>query len=208
LSERGRKANDREKRVGTAGRWRANKPFASLYRRFRRAANRHDAEAVTALIREHPVLRDYEGDAGSLVDVLDREAPELLEAAFEAGLSPDAGMEAPCQTFLQHAVAEGEIEKVRLALRYGANPERRNNMDEVALGYACSWGQLEVAKLLVEAGADVNAIEETPDTGYRNTPLDCTRNYPEIAAYLRSKGAKRLHEIEGGPAAAADDRPE
>jgi hypothetical protein len=173
------------------------KPLASLYRQFRCAAGRRDGETLAALIRQHPALRDHEGDAGSLVDILDGEAPELLDTAFDAGLHPDAGMESPCQTFLQHAVAEEEIEKVRLALRYGANPDRRNDWGEVALGYACSWGQLEAAKLLVEAGADVNAIEERAETGDRRTPLDSTRNYPEIAEYLRSKGAKHLHEIDG-----------
>src|SRR5439155_22293592 len=127
---------------------------------------------------------------GSWVDLLNREAPELLELAFQAGLHPDAGQEGSAVTLLQGAAAEGEIEKVRLALRYGADPELRNDWGEVALGYACSWGQFEVVKALVEAGADVNAIEDNPETGYRSTPLDSTGQYPEIAEYLRALGAR------------------
>jgi hypothetical protein len=48
----------------------------------------------------------------------------------------------------------------------------------------------------VEAGAEVNAIEERAETGRRNTPLDCAGQYPEIVEYLRSAGAKRLEELE------------
>ena len=49
------------------------------------------------------------------------------------------------------------MEKVRLAIRYGADLEARNDEGEVALGYACSYGQLEAARLLVEAGFTVTA---------------------------------------------------
>jgi len=200
VAKRDGQSDDREKRDVGSSRPHRPESLPRLYRQFRRAASRRDGGTVAALIRAHPALRDYDGEAGSLVDVLDSEAPELLEAAFEAGLSPDAGSEAPCQTFLQLAVAEGDLGKVRLALRYGADPDRRNDWGEVALGYACSWGQLEAAKLLVDAGADVNIVEERAETNDRRTPLDCTRNHPEIARYLRSKGAKHFHELETTPA--------
>jgi ankyrin repeat protein len=67
---------------------------------------------------------------------------------------------------------------------------------ELALAYAFSKGQLEAVQILVEAGAQVNAVEENPETGYRNTTLDCTSQYPEIAQFLRSRGALHLHELE------------
>ncbi len=185
--------------------------LARQYRRFVRAARRADAKAVTSLIRDYPDLHNYERGNGSLVEILHGDAPALLEAAFQAGLSPDAGAGPPHQTLLQHAAGEGNLDLLRLLIRYGANPEGRNDWGEVALGYACSWGQLEAVKILVEAGADVNAIEEGPETRGRSTPLDSTRNHPEIAEYLRSKGAKYLSEIEGngedGQAEPAGERP-
>jgi hypothetical protein len=69
---------------------------------------------------------------------------------------------------------------------------------ETALGYACSWGHLGVVKLLVDAGVDVNAVEHDPEDAFRNTALDCCSQQPEIGAFLRSVGAKRLAEMEGG----------
>jgi hypothetical protein len=165
------------------------------YECFWRAAERHDRETVLAVICAHPELHDYEGEAGSLVEILDREAPELLEPAFQAGLSPEAGVERPIQTFLQKAAAEGDLERLRLGLQYGADVEKRNDWGEVALGYACSHGQLTAVRMLVEAGADVNAIEERVETGLRNTPLDCTGGHPEIAVYLRAHGAGTYAEF-------------
>jgi hypothetical protein len=164
------------------------------YRRFWRAAEDHDGELVVQLLRECPELHDYVGEAGDLVHVLDRDAPELLERAFEAGLSPDAGGEPPRQTLLQRAAGSGDIPLAELALRFGADTEKRNSSGELALGYACSWGHLDVVRVLVDAGAQVNAIEEDPETGYRCTPLDCARD-PRIIEYLHSKGAKRLDEL-------------
>jgi len=167
-----------------------------LYWRFYRAVRKHDTDTVVSVITAHPQLHRFSGQAGTLLEILDRHAPQLLEPAFQAGLSPDAVSESPCQTLLQTAACAGQLEMLRLLLRYGVDTETRNHSGEVALGYACSWGQLGAVKLLVEAGADVNAVEEDPESGYRNTPLDCTHNYPEISAYLRSKGAKHLDELD------------
>jgi ankyrin repeat protein len=168
-----------------------------LYLRFYRAACRRDAETVAALVRDHPELHDYKGQAGGLLDVLVYKAPELMETALQAGLSPDSGT-AIGSTLLQSAAADGDLERLRLLIRYGADLERRNAEDEVALGYACAYGHLEAARLLIEAGADVNAVEVSPENGVRFTPLDaCLHKYPELVEYLRSQGAKRSDELDG-----------
>lgn len=166
-----------------------------LYWRFYKAARRGDAERVAALVRDHPDLHSYLGEAGGLMDILYRYAPAHLEGALEAGLSPDACTNYST-TLLQAAACYGDLDLLRLLICHGADLERLNEDGEVALGYACTWGQLEAVKILVEAGANVNAIEADPETGYRNTPLDCTCRYPEIAAYLRSCGAKHLNELD------------
>jgi ankyrin repeat protein len=169
-----------------------------LYRSFRRALKHKDAAALSGVIQNNPSFHAHVGRWGSLVLELDAEAPELLEIAFLAGLSPDSGQADCRQTFLQKAAGDGDAEKVRLAIRYGANLDRRSSRGETALGYACSWGHLEVVRLLVEAGADVNTIEHDPEDDFRNTALDCCRGKPEIEQYLRSKGALTIAEIERG----------
>ncbi|MGV3721493.1 MAG: ankyrin repeat domain-containing protein, partial [Actinomycetota bacterium] len=155
-----------------------------------------DGQTIVSLIRGNPELHGFVGRSGTLVEIIDREAPELLEAALAAGLCPDGEPEPTCQTLLQKAACEGDLERVRLFLRYGADPQKRNDIGELALGYACSWGQLGAVKLLVEAGAEVNAVEEDPTSGRRNTPLDCAHRSPEIVEYLRSRGAVRLEELD------------
>jgi ankyrin repeat protein len=171
-----------------------------MYLQFVRAAESKDAEMLTRLISEHPELHAFEGDDGSLIDVIRYNYPEFIESAFAAGISPDSGPSAQHQTLLQHAVCENKLELVRLCLRYGADVERRNSEGETALGYAASWGSLDAVKLLVEAGADVNAIEGKKKDCY-STALDSTYfsdpayDRPEIRAFLREHGAKRCSEL-------------
>ena len=148
------------------------------------------------LLRKHVELHRFQGDGGTAVEVIVSEAPELLTLAFAAGLHPDDLSEPSHQTLLQHAAAEGDLDRLELLLCYGADPEKQNKSGEVALGYACSWGQLAATRRLVEAGAKVNVVEEDPATGYRNTPLDCAHRFPEIVEYLRRVGAKHLEELE------------
>lgn len=123
----------------------------------------------------------------------------MLETAFTAGLSPDAGQgDEETQTFLQAAAADGDRHMVDLALRFGAQVDKRNHRGETALGYACSWGHFPVVKLLVEAGAEINALETDPEDGISTTALDaCTSasSTAEIGEYLRSLGAKKAHEL-------------
>jgi hypothetical protein len=166
----------------------------ALYRAFLRAARRRDAAGITELIVHHPELHDYSGHEGGLVWFLGSNAPELLEAAFKAGLSPDSGDILP---FLHRATAEGNREWVQLALQYGADLEKRNSDGETALGYAVAYMHLDILRMLLDAGADVNGIE-TPEDGSRNTPLDLCGERPEkreLAELLRSVGGKTYSEL-------------
>jgi hypothetical protein len=178
----------------------------NTYLQFVRAAEAKDADALIRLIRQHPELHAYEGDDGSLLDVIRYNCPECFEAAFVAGLSPDSGSSTPHQTLLQHAVCESDLELVRLCLRHGADVERRNCEGETALGYAASWGSLDAVRLIVEAGAAVNAIEGAQEGCY-STALDSTcssdptYDRPQIRDYLREHGARRYSELSPSPSA-------
>jgi len=48
---------------------------------------------------KHPELHDYENDDGSLLNVIYHNCPEHVEAAFQAGLSPDCGSKSSTKHF-------------------------------------------------------------------------------------------------------------
>jgi len=168
----------------------------NAYHQFVQAANVRDGNALICLIQEHPELHSYEGENGFLLDIIESRCPEFFEMAFQAGLHPDSSP----ASLLQVAATQSDLALVRLCLQYGADIERRNSEGETALGYAVSWGSLEVVKLLVESGAEVNAIEGCAGQ-YLSTALDsaCSDdpkyNRPEIRAYLCERGAKRYSEL-------------
>ena len=156
---------------------------AKLFRAFKRSVKAGDAESVAALLRDHPEIHTFEDDGGGALSVLYHDGPQLFEIAFVAGLSPDSTTVITLP-LLHKAAADNNAALVALALRYGADIERRSDEGESALGFAVSWASLDLIRVLVEAGADVNGVEESPD-GFRTLPLNgCTQ--PEIEAYLRS----------------------
>jgi len=175
------------------------KPLSAeaFYKSVLAATRLRDRKGIAVLIEGYPHFHDLEGEDGSLVEVLDREGLELLETAFEAGLSPDAGRrDEIVQTFLQKAASSGDTQRLALAIRFGADLERRNEDNETALAYACAWDQMACVRLLVEAGADLNAVERPPDIPVGGfTALDSCQTKPEIADYLRAHGAKRYDEL-------------
>ncbi len=181
----------------------------NTYLQFVRAAEANDEATISRLIREHPELHGFEGDEGGLLDLLRHNCPELFAAAFAAGLSPDAGCPTPNHTLLQHAVCESDLELVGLCLRHGADVERRNCEGETALGFAVAWASLDTVRLLVEAGADANALEPLPN-GEFATALDAAfccdpvSDRSEIRTYLLNHGAKRYSELPPSPGQAGN----
>jgi ankyrin repeat protein len=87
-----------------------------------------------------------------------------------------------------YAAQEGRLDVVRYMLDRGAaiNHLIGGRVRCQALAGAAIWGHLEVAKLLVEREAEVNAVWA------EMTPLDRAEQHgrEEVAAYLRSVGGK------------------
>ena len=85
---------------------------------------------------------------------------------------------------LYEAAESGDIEAVKQHLADGTDIELKcTGCGGTALGHAARHGHKEIAELLVENGADVNA--EITSGNYRgNTPLDWTKNQ-ETADILR-----------------------
>lgn len=89
---------------------------------------------------------------------------------------------------IHNAARAGDLAKVKALI--GKNPGLINSRDkngQTPLHIAASWDDGEIARFLVEKGADINA----PDNN-SNTPLFCavSTGSKNVAAFLEKKGAK------------------
>src|SRR4029453_3650975 len=92
------------------------------------------------------------------------------------------------------ATRKGDAAGARKLLDEGVDVNTRFRYDRTALSYACDRGHLEVVKLLLERGADVNV----KDTFYNATPLTWAvgpaaprkPQHAEIVGLLLRSGAK------------------
>lgn len=67
---------------------------------------------------------------------------------------------------LGNAIIQGQIEKVKLLLSRGANPNSRDKMNRTPLLWASSTGNVEVTKVLLDTGrVDLNCTDD-----YNQTP--------------------------------------
>ena len=116
---------------------------------------------------------------------------QMLPWLLAQGVHPDCRLHPDDGTPLMAAVAGGDLEAMRLLLDHGADPNARNENNELPLGFACSYGQWDAAQLLVERGANVNGIE---DEGM--THLDYVTDERGIHV-LRALGGLRHDELDG-----------
>ncbi|MEM9163751.1 MAG: ankyrin repeat domain-containing protein [Cyanobacteria bacterium P01_F01_bin.4] len=109
-----------------------------------------------------------------------REPPDLSVRA-----SPAISTPAPARPPLIEATLAGDVEAVRSQLQTGTDPNVVYNTN-TALTYAARDGFTDIARLLIDAGADVNWID-----GEGVTPLILAafKNHPELTGLLLDHGA-------------------
>jgi ankyrin repeat protein len=99
---------------------------------------------------------------------------------------------------LENAAITGNVEVIKTLITIGINVDLKDDEKRTALMHAASRGQLEAVKLLVEAGADVNACSwktgETPllnaaDAGEKEV-YDYL--YPLVSDDIRRRGEREL----------------
>lgn len=149
----------------------------------------------------------HNGNLEAAEHLLKRGAPVTLSTALCLGRWADVERLARTATLREKqdvfvlAALKGKAEALRRMLALGVEPttvSAQTQSHGTALHHAVWSGSLEAVKVLVEAGADLNRR----DTAYNGTPLgwadhalqgqkkDSEKQYREIAAYLREKGAK------------------
>jgi len=148
-----------------------------------------------------------------------RDPLPLIKKMLDAGADPNAVINSTPRarmregsprivhaTALMRAALAGDVELVKLLLAHKADPHIASSDRETSLMAACGTGfingyhrqhtpaeRLEVVKLLVELGENVNAAD-----GYGITPLMVAANLGdiEVVKYLISKGADlKAHDL-------------
>ena len=91
---------------------------------------------------------------------------------------------------LIHAVHSGSVEIVKLLVSEGVTNVNVKDCDHhTALGVAAKFGHIDIAKFLLENGAEVNAVL------FKKTALDLVVKSPKIEGLLKSYGAKKANEL-------------
>lgn len=104
------------------------------------------------------------------------------------GWMPLAALAGELEELLWKAARQGDAATVQALLAKGVDVNTKFRYGATALSYACDRGHVEVVKVLLEHGADVNV----KDTFYNATPLSWAafKGHIEVIRLLLSKGAE------------------
>ena len=91
------------------------------------------------------------------------------------------------------ASRKGDVAALKALLDKGVNVNAKTRYGATALSYACDKGHVEVVRLLVERGADVNS----KDTFYGEVPLGwaLSHDHVQVIKLLLDKGATGIERV-------------
>ena len=112
-----------------------------------------------------------------------------MRLCLALGASPN-GTVAGTGPALTSAAAAGRIDSVRFLLAHGSDINIQNKWGMTPLMEASSYGHLEMARALLDAGADPNAISQGFEAGATALSVSAAQKHPDITDLLLSRGAK------------------
>lgn len=124
------------------------------------------------------------------------ENTEILEMCLSAGINANIS-DADGRTPLVYAVETGLRDSVKILLDQGANPDMVTGSNDTPLLLAAEYDYIPIAGLLIEAGADVNAVSsktgDTPlMTAVRKGSLDMMKALIAMGADINTVGAENV----------------
>jgi ankyrin repeat protein len=140
-------------------------------------------DAVAAALEANPHVFEQQSDTTPFTAVVKAGHRDMLHMLLAKGVRvPDTLTH--CQTYLWHAP-----DLTRILLEHGMNPNLPNWQRITPLHHIAREGNVEKAKLFLEFGADIHAIDEE----YRSTPLGWAARHGCVAMvnYLLQQGADR-----------------
>lgn len=150
------------------------------------------------LARNPEMLNWLDGGISLLFYTVWSQQYEIALWMLQHGADPDLMTEGG-DTPLINAAANNDLKFAMLFLDFGAEIDRASSRFETPLGYACSYGAVDVVRLLCERGAFVNGTEGWGNSYLRSvtwalqgTPVDPKQ--VEIEQILLSHGAVIIEE--------------
>ena len=147
------------------------------------AAARGDQEGVRASVAGGLDSLDEQG-LTPLVLAIQNGHPECVELLLQLGANPNAGN----WTALHEAALMGDVASTQALLQHKADPNRREKQNRgTPLHVACFQGHLEICRLLLRAGAQINLRD-----GEGLTPLFHAKDqgFGELVKFLKASGAR------------------
>ena len=109
---------------------------------------------------------------------------EIVKLLVSEGVTSDWGGRA-----LLAAICSGWDEIVKLLVSEGLTDVNAKDCKHTVLGAAAKFGHIDIAKCLLENGAEVNAVL------FKKTALDLVIKNPKMESLLKSYGAKKANEL-------------